>query len=314
MKHPFRTSLVICLCIAAVSRAAEIPVVRVATYNTSMFRDHDGELGRDLENGDNPQAKSIAEVIQRERPDIILLNEFDYDSEGHAAKLFIEKYLAVGQNGCEPVLYSDHFTAPVNTGVPSGRDLNHDGELGGPNDAFGYGKHPGQYGMLVLSRFPILQEKVRTFQNFHWRDMPGALLPVDPQSGQPYYDAGDLAAFRLSSKSHWDVPIKVPAADGSQAYELHLLCAHPTPPVFDGPEDRNGRRNHDEIRFWADYVDPTKERIHRGRQRHQRRSARWLDVRHRRRFELRSDRRRGCARHDGSAAEESEDRRRVSSD
>ena len=28
------------------------------------------------------------------------------------------------------------------------------------------------------------------------------------------------------------------------------------PPVFDGPEDRNGRRNHDEIRFWADYVTP----------------------------------------------------------
>jgi hypothetical protein len=155
-------------------------------------------------------------------------------------------------------MYSDHFTAPVNTGVPSGRDLNHDGEMGGPNDAFGYGKHPGQYGMLVLSRFPILQEKVRTFQNFLWRDMPGALLPVDPQGGQPYYDAGDLAAFRLSSKSHWDVPIKVPAADGSQAYELHLLCAHPTPPVFDGPEDRNGKRNHDEIRLWADYVDPTK--------------------------------------------------------
>ncbi len=26
--------------------------------------------------------------------------------------------------------------------------------------------------------------------------------------------------------------------------------------MFDGPEDRNGRRNHDEIRFWADYVSP----------------------------------------------------------
>jgi hypothetical protein len=28
--------------------------------------------------------------------------------------------------------------------------------------------------------------------------------------------------------------------------------------VFDGPEDRNGTRNFDEIRFWADYVDPTR--------------------------------------------------------
>ena len=35
---------------------------------------------------------------------------------------------------------------------------------------------------------------------------------------------------------------------------MHFLVSHPTPPVFDGPEDRNGTRNHDEIRFWADYV------------------------------------------------------------
>jgi hypothetical protein len=36
---------------------------------------------------------------------------------------------------------------------------------------------------------------------------------------------------------------------------VHLLASHPTPSVFDGDEDRNGRRNHDEIRFWADYVN-----------------------------------------------------------
>ncbi len=37
---------------------------------------------------------------------------------------------------------------------------------------------------------------------------------------------------------------------------VHFLVSHPTPPVFDGPEDRNGARNHDEIRLWADYIDP----------------------------------------------------------
>ena len=37
---------------------------------------------------------------------------------------------------------------------------------------------------------------------------------------------------------------------------MHFLVSHPTPPVFDGPEDRNGRRNNDEIRFWADYITP----------------------------------------------------------
>ena len=39
---------------------------------------------------------------------------------------------------------------------------------------------------------------------------------------------------------------------------MHFLVSHPTPPVFDGPEDRNGRRNNDEIRFWADYISPGK--------------------------------------------------------
>jgi hypothetical protein len=39
---------------------------------------------------------------------------------------------------------------------------------------------------------------------------------------------------------------------------VHFLVSHPTPPVFDGPEDRNGTRNYDEIRFWADYITPGK--------------------------------------------------------
>jgi len=34
-----------------------------------------------------------------------------------------------------------------------------------------------------------------------------------------------------------------------------LLVHHPTPPAFDGPEDRNGRRNHDEIRLLAEVLD-----------------------------------------------------------
>ncbi len=56
---------------------------------------------------------------------------------------------------------------------------------------------------------------------------------------------------RLSSKSHWYVPIEV----GKKT--VHFLVSDPTPPVFDGPEDRNGTQNHDEMRFWADYVGPS---------------------------------------------------------
>jgi hypothetical protein len=103
---------------------------------------------------------------------------------------------------------------------------------------------PGQFGMVVYSKYPIDRHDVRTFQRFKWRDMPGNLMPTDFNSAQ------EQAVLRLSSKSHWDVPIRV----GRKT--VHFLVSHPTPPVFDGPEDRNGRRNHDEIRFWADYVSP----------------------------------------------------------
>jgi len=35
---------------------------------------------------------------------------------------------------------------------------------------------------------------------------------------------------------------------------VHFLVSHPTPPVFDGPEDRNGARNADEIGLWSHYL------------------------------------------------------------
>ena len=232
--------------------------IRVATYNTSLFRDSDGQLIRDLESGDNEQAFKIAEVIQRVRPDVLLLNEFDFDEHGRAAELFRTKYLAVAQNGCEPITFESYYTGPVNTGVPSGRDFGHNGKTTDPDDSFGFGRHPGQYGMLVLSKFPIDRKRVRSFQNFLWRDMPGALLPTDPKTGKPWYSDEDLAVFRLSSKSMWDLPISVPARGKSKAFTLHLLPSHPTPPVFDGPEDRNGKRNHDEIRLLADYINEKK--------------------------------------------------------
>jgi Endonuclease/Exonuclease/phosphatase family len=151
-------------------------------------------------------------------------------------------------------VYPHRFTAPSNTGLPSGFDLNNNGAIGGPDDALGFGFFPGQFGMAVYSRYPILAGEIRTFQRFLWNDMPGALLPDDPATPTPndWYSPAEQAIFRLSSKSHWDIPIAV----GGKV--VHFLTSHPTPPVFDGPEDRNSTRNFDEIRLWADYISPGK--------------------------------------------------------
>ncbi|NDO77066.1 endonuclease/exonuclease/phosphatase family protein [Kocuria indica] len=216
--------------------------LRVATYNASLNRGEQGQLLRDLSTPDDQQARNIAQVIQINDPDIVLLNEFDYVPGGRAAQAFRDNYLAVSQNGHAPVDYPYHYVAPVNTGVPSGLDLNQDGTVGGPDDAWGFGLFPGQYGMVIYSKYPIARDRVRTFQHFRWQDMPGNHLPTD------YYTPEQAAQLRLSSKSHWDVPVRV----GHRT--VHVLAAHPTPPSFDGPEDRNGRRNNDEIRFWSDYV------------------------------------------------------------
>ncbi|PKM15079.1 MAG: endonuclease [Gammaproteobacteria bacterium HGW-Gammaproteobacteria-2] len=221
--------------------------VRFATFNTSLYADSDGGLIARLMNND-AAARKVAAIIQHQRPDVLLLNEFDYDDEGKAIAIFLRDYLAVGQLGEQPISYPHHFSGTVNTGVASGLDLDGDGRSDGPGDAWGFGRHPGQYGMLVLSRYPIDANSARSFQHFRWADLPDALTPKNPDTGAAFYPDTVWQQLRLSSKSHWDVPIHSPLG------VIHFLVSHPTPPVFDGPENRNGLRNHDEIRFWAEYL------------------------------------------------------------
>ena len=228
--------------------------VRFATFNASLNRFAAGALAAELSAPGSPQPSAIAEIIQRNRPEVLLINEFDYDAGNVSLDGFAANYLEVSQNGAAPIEYEYRYTAPSNTGIFSGFDLDNSGAAGDfvPNDSFGFGFFPGQFGMAVYSMHPIDFSSVRTFQNFLWKDMPGAMLPDDPAFDGPadWYSPEELDVFRLSSKSHWDVPVDI---DGRT---VHFLVSHPTPPVFDGEEDRNGTRNHDEIRFWADYIHP----------------------------------------------------------
>lgn len=241
-------------CVTAPAVADRPPPLRVATYNASLYAEVPDGVRARLSGGGDAKARAIAAVIQRQRPDLLLINEFDYDAEGALANVFQRDYLEVGQHGEAPIHYPYRFFAPVNTGEPSGMDLNGDGRVGGPGrlygeDAFGYGLHPGQYGMLVLSRYPIDTDAVRTFQHLPWSAMPGARRPTNPATGGWWYDDAVWPRLRLSSKSHWDVPVNTPEG------VVHFLVSHPTPPVFDGPENRNGLRNADELTLWRHYLD-----------------------------------------------------------
>ena len=229
---------------AALTGHAGADRVRFATFNASMSRGAEGELAAALRDGADPQIAKIAAIIRAVDPDVVLVNEFDYGA-GHD-RAFVGNWLG----GDWPF----SFIAPSNTGLATGRDLDGDGIVGSEpgtmelaRDSHGFGTFEGQYGMVVLSKHEIALADVRTFRTFLWRDMPGARLPVTPDS-TPFYSDEVLSILRLSSKSHWDVPVRI----GGEI--VHFLVSHPTPPVFDGPEDRNGARNADEIRFWSDYI------------------------------------------------------------
>lgn len=209
-------------------------------------------------NSNHTQIKNIAEIIQRINPDIILLNEFDNqnnttENTSKALKHFINHYLKISQQGQTPVDYPYFYQGPVNTGVNSDLDLDGNNKKGVlPGDGYGFGYFPGHFGMALLSKYPINTKQIRTFQHFKWKDMPNALQPIDPATDKPWFSKEAWEALRLSSKSHWDVPVNI------NGKTVHILASHPTPPVFDGPEDRNGKRNHDEIRFWIDYISSKK--------------------------------------------------------
>ena len=154
--------------------------VRIATFNVSMDSSnhlpnselpntHASVLPRVLQEN-NAQIRGIAEIIQRVRPDIILLNEFDYVPQEQGVDVFLNSYLGESQNSLKPISYPYVYTAPVNTGSPSAFDLNRDGKATGRgDDAWGFGWYPGQYGMVILSKYPILREQIRTFQHFLWK-------------------------------------------------------------------------------------------------------------------------------------------------
>lgn len=254
---------IFCILLIVICSSSSAKSLRIATFNVSMEAGNyvgldaapsGKELFDLLAEGKHPQIRNIAEIIQRVRPDIVLLNEFDYTADPkRGVEAFKSNFLQVGQNGAEPIRYPHHFVAPVNTGVESEVALNHSRNSDAPgNDTFGFGLYPGQYGMVLLSRFPIDKAQVRTFQQFLWKDMSdNKLAEIKDEKGLPWYSEQAISALRLSSKSHWDIPVII---DGKS---IHILASHPTPPVFDGDENRNGLRNYDEIRFWLDYIgDP----------------------------------------------------------
>jgi endonuclease/exonuclease/phosphatase family metal-dependent hydrolase len=228
-------------------------VLRIALFNVQELS-MDKVMATDPA---HPQVEAAATILRSLRPDILVLQEVDHVVDGSApldavVAAFQSRHLEAGGEGEAPLRYPWRFVAPSNTGRLSGLDLDGDGVTADGStrgtdahgqDSWGYGRYPGQFSMAVLSRFPVDSAAARTFQTFRWKDLPGHHIPPG------FFSPGAEEVIRLSSKSHWDVPVETPAG------HLHLWVSHPTPPAFDGPEERNRRRNFDEIAFWVRYLD-----------------------------------------------------------
>ena len=225
--------------------------LRIATYNASLNRPTAAKLTEDLKAAD-AQVQAIATVVRAAQPDLLLINELDYSAETDNAALLEKNFFANSKpdllGGAEWAM-PFHYSAPSNTGISSGMDLDNNGRTEEPNDCFGFGRFPGQYGMAVFSRFKIDADKAITLQKFLWSQLPDARRPVNPKTEKPFNTDVTWGKMRLSSKSFWDVPIHTPLGI------VHLLASHPTPPAFDGSEDRNGCRNHDEIKLIQHYIE-----------------------------------------------------------
>lgn len=180
-------------------------------------------------------ALRMAQVISQTAPDVLILTKIDYDMDLRALRAFAALVSAAGHD------MPHTFALRPNAGWATGRDMDGDGRTGTADDAHGYGAFAGAGGMAVLSRLPILHDDAQDFSAFLWADLPGHLMP--PATPEP-------AMQRLSTTGHWLVPVQTGADE-----ILNLLVFYASPPVFGEVERRNLHRNHDEVRFWTQYLD-----------------------------------------------------------
>ncbi|MGF1680019.1 endonuclease/exonuclease/phosphatase family protein [Photobacterium minamisatsumaniensis] len=203
-----------------------------------MSSPRSGEIRQQVASQSDTRFSKLAAIIQHQQPDVLMLCEFDHPGEGGddgALADFCHHYLAVSQHDQHPVYYPYRYCPPTNTGLRSEYDLDGDGVITLPNDAQGFGEHHGHFGFVILSRYPIDETNIRSWQTLLWQDFPNHKMPPN------YYSKPASQSLRLSSKNHLVIPIVI---DG---HTVNLVCCHPTPPVFDGDEKRNVRRNHDEL-------------------------------------------------------------------
>ncbi|WP_179381357.1 endonuclease/exonuclease/phosphatase family protein [Jannaschia marina] len=179
---------------------------------------------RDLRAGRDAQAEAALALIAAAGADVILLMDVDWDHGGAGLSALRDRLRDLG------AAYPHALALRPNSGTPSGHDLDGDGRAHGPRDALGYGWFTGDSGLALLSRYPLGEAKDHSATLWSDRSDAAGLLPEAAQDEIP-----------LATTAQWRVPLRVGEA------QLMLVTLAAGTPVFDGPEDRNGLRNRDEL-------------------------------------------------------------------
>jgi PKD repeat protein len=124
--------------------------IRIAQFNSGFAdgaENTEGRLAELLKYPTWDYAKKIADVIQKNQPDMLSLQEFDhywstsdkgdnFKWDSNATKSMVDdfqtNFLAIPQaEGNMAITYPHFFVAPCNTGVQTGFDANNDGKIDG---------------------------------------------------------------------------------------------------------------------------------------------------------------------------------------
>lgn len=211
--------------------------LRVATVDAELSGADQGQLAIELASGTDRRATRLADHLTEANPDIVVLTGMD--TEQSAVDALRANYLNNPFDDRADLNLPYSYLAPGTTGVQSGADLDADGVVGGPNDAWGAGDYEGQGGLVVLSRYPIDPEKIISITALPWHALPGDR----PKAAG--LDGVLAGAIPVMSGGLWDIPIDY------RGETVHLLAAQ----MSDQPAGVSfaGQRQQDQLRVLADY-------------------------------------------------------------
>ena len=199
----------------------------------------------------NRQIQAVKKILSRYKPDILSINEIQYDLPFIPDSNFTTRGQNLKKLSSILNLYKNTSFNPANTGLKAKSKKNGAYFLNPNNpkarllaDKINFGTMPAQYSTGLISRYPIIEEKV--FTSIKWKDFnPNIELKKFKTSDGSSYPKN----IELFDKNFSDITLKV----GSK--NIHIIVLHTVPSYhFGNKHSPNYQRNRDQLRFLEWYL------------------------------------------------------------